>query len=199
MIPGLQERDLAPGPIEQFNRWFEEASRAGVALPESMGLATVSSGGPSSRTVLLKGVDTGFVFFTNYGSRKSKELAADPRAALLFHWVQQERQVQIEGTVERVSPAESDAYFATRPRGSQIGAWASPQSQVIGSRQALEEATADIARRYENAAIPRPPHWGGFRLIPHSVQFWQGRPDRLHDRFRYRKNADLWIVERLAP
>lgn len=199
MTPILHESELAARPIEQFRRWFDEATRAGVEMPEAMGLSTVSDGRPSSRMVLLKGVDTGFLFYTNYNSRKSMELAEDLRAALLFHWIELERQVRIEGLVERVSAAESDAYFATRPRGSQIGAWASPQSQLIESRDELELAARKITERFEGAEIPRPPFWGGFRLMPDSVEFWQGRQDRLHDRLRYRKEGARWIIERLAP
>lgn len=199
MTRNLHESELPAGPIEQFRRWFDEATKAGVEMPEAMGLTTVSAGRPSSRMVLLKEVDTGFVFYTNYNSRKSMELAEDLRAALLFHWLLLERQVGIEGLVERVSAAESDAYFATRPRGSQIGAWASPQSQVIASRDELELAERKIAERFQDSEIPRPPFWGGFRLIPDSIEFWQGRQDRLHDRLRYRKEGARWIVERLAP
>ena len=199
MTRSLHESELAAGPIEQFRRWFEEATQAGVEMPEAMGLTTVSNGRPSSRMVLLKGVDTGFVFYTNYKSRKSRELAEDLRAALLFHWVQLDKQVRVEGLVERVSAAESDAYFATRPRGSQIGAWASPQSQLIGSREELEQAARAISERYEGSEIPRPPFWGGFRVVPDSVEFWQGRQNRLHDRLRYRKDGERWIIERLAP
>lgn len=199
MTRSLHESELAAGPIEQFRRWFNEATLAGVEMPEAMGLTTVSNGRPSSRMVLLKGVDTGFVFYTNYKSRKSKELAEDLHAALLFHWVQLDKQVRVEGLVERVSAAESDAYFATRPRGSQIGAWASPQSQVIGSREELEQAARDLSERYEGSEIPRPPFWGGFRVVPDSVEFWQGRQNRLHDRLRYRKDGQRWIIERLAP
>lgn len=199
MTRSLHESELAAGPIEQFRRWFEEATLAGVEMPEAMGLTTVSNGRPSSRMVLLKGVDTGFVFYTNYKSRKSKELAENLRAALLFHWVQLEKQVRIEGLVERVSTAESDAYFATRPRGSQIGAWVSPQSQLIESREELEQAARTLTERYEGSEIPRPPFWGGFRVVPESVEFWQGRQNRLHDRLRYRKDGERWIIERLAP
>lgn len=199
MIPSLHESELAPGPIEQFRRWFDQATSAGIQMPEAMGLTTVSDGRPTSRMILLKEVDTGFVFFTNYKSRKSMELADDPRAAMLFYWGSMERQVRIEGSVERVTAAESDAYFATRPRGSQIGAWASPQSHVIASREELEQAAAKIAERYRDSEIPRPPFWGGFRLMADELEFWQGREDRLHDRIRYRKDGELWIVERLAP
>lgn len=199
MIPSLHESELAPGPIEQFRRWFDQATSAGIQMPEAMGLTTVSDGRPTSRMILLKEVDTGFVFFTNYKSRKSMELADDPRAAMLFYWGSLERQVRIEGSVERVTAAESDAYFATRPRGSQIGAWASPQSHVIASREELEQAAAKIAERYRDSEIPRPPFWGGFRLMADELEFWQGREDRLHDRIRYRKDGERWIVERLAP
>lgn len=198
-MPSLHESELAPGPIEQFRRWFDHATSAGIQMPEAMGLTTVSDGRPSSRMILLKEVDTGFVFYTNYKSRKSTELADDPRAAMLFYWGPLERQVRIEGSVERVTAAESNAYFATRPRGSQIGAWASPQSHVIASREELEQAAAKIADRYRDSEIPRPPFWGGFRLMADALEFWQGREDRLHDRFRYRKDGQLWIVERLAP
>jgi len=199
MTRNLHESELAADPFAQFRRWFDDATTAGLEMPEAMGLSTVFSGRPSSRMVLLKGIDTGFVFFTNYKSRKSLESAEDARAALLFHWIPLERQVRIEGIVERVSASESDAYFATRPRGSQIGAWASPQSQVIPSREPLEEAAETITARFRNSEIPRPPFWGGFRVIPDSVEFWQGRQDRLHDRLRYRMEDEGWIVERLAP
>ena len=196
----LRREDLDEDPIAQFDRWFEDA-KAGVAvLPEALTLATTDEQGrPSARIVLLKGFDqSGFTFFTNYDSRKSRELAANPHAALVFWWPPLERQVRIEGTVSRVSESESNAYFATRPRGSQLGAWASNQSGTI-EEGVLEERLSEIEKRFADSEVPRPPHWGGFRLRPEMIELWQGRPNRLHDRFRYLRTGDRWAIDRLAP
>ena len=199
---GLTEEDLLGDPIAQFQSWFEDACRAEVFEPNAMTLATVGADGqPSARIVLLKGVDRrGLAFFTNLMSRKSRELDANASAALVFWWGPLARQVRFEGTVERVADAEADAYFASRPRGSQIGAWASPQSAVIADRRALEEAARAHEERFGASAVPRPEFWGGFRLLPLRAEFWQGRTDRLHDRLRYSRDASGgWRLERLAP
>jgi pyridoxamine 5'-phosphate oxidase len=202
----LDESSVSPNPIRQFELWFTEAVSAKVPEPNAMTLATVGADGyPSARIVLLKGADEhGFTFFTNYTSRKARELAARPRAALLFFWPELERQVRIEGKVTQVDASESTAYFAGRPRASQLGAWASPQSEAIGGRVELEARFAEFADRYRDASapVPRPPHWGGYRLAPESLEFWQGRASRLHDRIRYRRtqaHPTAWIVDRLAP
>jgi pyridoxamine 5'-phosphate oxidase len=198
---GLRKADLLADPLAQFQRWFDEARAAGLEEPNGMTLATVDAAGqPAARTVLLKGVDRrGLTFFTNVESRKARELAANPKAALLFWWPPQARQVRFEGAIEAVGDSEADAYFATRPRGSQIGAWASAQSSVIADRAALEAAEAEIAARFADAAVPRPPFWGGYRLVPRCVEFWQGRHNRLHDRLRFTRDGDGWRLERLAP
>ncbi len=199
---GLAETDLAAEPVGQFARWFREAGRAGVAEPNAMVLSTAGADGrPSSRTVLLKGYDRrGFVFFTNYGSRKGSELAANPYAALLFPWVTLARQVIVQGRVEKVGRDETAAYFRTRPHGSQLGAWASEQSSPVSGREVLEQRYADLERRYpEGEGVPVPPFWGGYRVVPESVEFWQGRANRLHDRLRYVARGDGWQVERLCP
>jgi pyridoxamine 5'-phosphate oxidase len=192
----LHRPDLRADPLEQFHAWFEEA-RGAVETPEIMALAT---SGPSVRMVLLKGADEqGFTFYTGYVSRKAAELERDPRAALLFHWAPLGRQVRVEGPVERVPAAESDAYFASRPRGAQLAASASRQSSVLEDRDELEARVAELQREYEGRDVPRPEHWGGYRLRPETYEFWQHRDDRMHDRFRYRRDGDGWVVERLSP
>ncbi|MEX3605965.1 MAG: pyridoxamine 5'-phosphate oxidase [Burkholderia sp.] len=199
----LDEADVAPDPIRQFDKWFKEALDAQLPEPNTMTLATVDTDGrPSVRIVLIKGVDKrGFVFFTNYESRKGREIAHNPNAALLFYWIELERQMRIEGRIEKISAAESDSYFASRPVGSRIGAWASEQSAVIANREVLEARERDFGALYgENP--PRPPHWGGYRLAPDAIEFWQGRPSRLHDRLRYLRDpagTGTWIIERLSP
>lgn len=200
MGESLDEADVAAEPYTQFQRWFDEALRAELSTPNAMTLATVAAdGAPSARIVLLKGVDHGgFVFYTSYHSRKGRELAANPRAALVFHWTELEREVRIEGTVARVSAAESDEYFASRPLPSRHAAIASPQSEVIAGRAALESRFAAAAADHGEAA-PRPAHWGGYRLLPVAVEFWQGRPSRLHDRLQYTITGDRWSIRRLAP
>jgi pyridoxamine 5'-phosphate oxidase len=202
MQRGLQEDELAEDPFRQFQQWFDAALAADLPEPNAMTLATATrDGSPSARMVLLKQVDDrGFVFFSNYESRKGNELAENPRAALIFFWVQLERQIRIEGAVERVSAAESDAYFHSRPSGSQISAAASHQSQIIAGREVLEKRVAELETEYPDGEVPRPAYWGGFRVIPETVEFWQGRANRLHDRLRYRKDQDgHWLVERLSP
>ena len=196
----LDREDLAPDPIAQFLRWFEDARAGEVTEPNAMTLATVDEGGrPSARIVLLKGADArGFAFYTNLQSRKSREIAATERAALVFWWEPLQRQVRVEGRVEPVPAPEADAYFESRPRGSRLGAWASPQSEPIDSREVLDERLADAERQFAEA-VPRPPFWGGWRVVPERVEFWQGRPSRLHDRFRYTREGDAWAVARLAP
>jgi pyridoxamine 5'-phosphate oxidase len=203
MREALDEANVGPTPLLQFERWFDEAVRASVPEPNAMTLATVGvDGRPTARIVLLKGFDErGFVFFTNYASRKGSDLASHPEATLLFFWAELERQVRIEGTVAKVSDAESAEYFASRPRASQIGAWASPQSEPITDRPALERRYAAVEAQYRDA-VPRPPHWGGYRLVPAMLEFWQGRPSRLHDRIRYRRSRlhpERWDIDRLAP
>ena len=199
----LNEGDVDPDPRPLFVRWLLAAIRAARPAPPALTRATVGAAGrPAARIVLLKGVGPdGLVFFTNHDSRKGRELAIHPDAALLFHWIELERQVRIEGTASKVASAESDAYFASRPRSSRLGAWASPQSRVIPDREWLEREFAVVAARYEgeDAGMPRPPFWGGYRIQPSLVEFWQGRGSRLHDRIVYRRDGPRWQIERLAP
>ncbi len=201
MKAALSERDVPADPFVLFDRWFTDAVRAEVRDANAMTLATAdATGAPSARIVLLKGLDTrGFVFYTDYRSRKAEELDANPHAALLFYWPELERQVRVTGRVSRVAREETEAYFATRPRGSRIGAWASEQSHIIPGRSTLDAAVAEVEKRFADADVPAPPHWGGFRVMPDAVEFWQGRSNRLHDRLRYVRAGDGWRVERLAP
>ena len=200
MGESLKEADVSADPYTQFQRWFDEALRAELPMVNAMTLATVGAdGAPSARIVLLKGIDhNGFVFYTNYMSRKGRELAGNPRAALVFHWTDLEREVRIDGCVEKVTAAESDEYFASRPLGSRHAAIASPQSEVVASRAVLE-ARFNAAAADHGEAAPRPTHWGGYRVLPTSIEFWQGRPSRLHDRLLYTRQGDRWTIVRLAP
>ncbi len=198
----MNEDDVAPSPIEQFRVWFEQVSKTEVRDATAMTMATADQKGrPSARIVLLKGFDDdGFVFYTNYGSRKAREIEENPWGALVFWWTELDRQVRIHGRIERTTYEEASAYFATRPRGSQLGAIASPQSRVIPDRQTLIDAVADAEERFTEKDVECPENWGGFRLVPHEIEFWQGRPSRLHDRIRYRLDEEHnWIIERLAP
>lgn len=200
-LAGLSRADAGNDPIELFGRWFHDALKAGVPEPTAMTLATATlDGRPSARIVLLKEFDhTGFSFFTNYQSRKAKELGINPHAGLVFHWIEVQRQIRIDGTVTKVSPEMSDKYFATRPRASKLGAWASPQSEVVPDRVYIDRRMADLEDQYPGDDIPRPPFWGGYRLAPEVIEFWQGRPSRLHDRLRYTKQSDgTWKCDRLG-
>ncbi|AKO51118.1 pyridoxine 5'-phosphate oxidase [Marinobacter psychrophilus] len=202
---GLDRDQLDDNPMQQFQVWFEDARKADILEPNAMSLATAGNDGlPDLRTVLLKYFDdSGFVFYTNYGSRKAHEMEQNPKAALLFPWLGLNRQVRIQGKVEKVSKTESLRYFASRPRGSQIGAWVSEQSKVITSRGLLEQKVAEIKRKFNDGEVPLPSFWGGFRVVPHSIEFWQGRPSRLHDRFEYNQtepgDGKLWTIDRLQP
>jgi pyridoxamine 5'-phosphate oxidase len=199
-LPPLNRPDLADDPIEQFAAWFERA-RGEAPLEEAMTLATVDADGlPDARMVLLKGFGgDGFRFFTNYGSAKAGQLEAAPSAALVIYWRELDRQVRVRGTVERLSEADSDAYFATRPRDAQIGAWASPQSESLGSREELDRRLEELEERFAGDEVPRPPNWGGYLLRPSTIEFWQGQAHRLHDRFRFTREGERWRIERLAP
>ena len=199
---GLEASDLDPDPFVQFGSWLDDALQAGIELPNAMTLATAGADAlPSARMVLLKGFDRrGFVFYSNYESRKGKQLASNPNAALVFYWSELERQVGITGGVLRVDKSESEEYFNSRPLGSRLGAWASPQSEVIESREELEQRVGELVDQYPSGDLPVPVHWGGYRLIPTALEFWQSRPNRLHDRFRYRREeAGGWVIERLSP
>jgi pyridoxamine 5'-phosphate oxidase len=200
-LQALTETEVDPDPFKQFQYWFNQALQAQIPEPNAMTLATASKAGiPSARVVLLKGLDDrGFVFYTNYESDKSKELLENPHAALVFLWAELERQIRIVGSVEKVSNEESDAYFYSRPVGSRLGAWASYQSRVIANRSILEERLAALQSQYEQQDIPRPPYWGGFRVQPIALEFWQGRSSRLHDRLRYQRQGEGWRIDRLSP
>lgn len=198
---GLVAREADDDPLVQWRRWYADAEEAQLHEPNAMVVATVSPDGqPSARTVLLKGLTAeGFAFFTNTASRKGEDLATEPRCALLFPWHPLERQVRVEGVATRLSDDEVAAYFATRPRGSQLGAWASPQSRVVSGREELAAAYAEVEQRFAGREVPVPPTWGGYRVRPETVEFWQGRPGRMHDRVRYRRDGDRWVKETLAP
>jgi len=200
-LQALNGADVDPDPIRQFQRWLDQAIAAELPEPNAMTLATATRDGiPSARIVLLKGLDArGFAFYTNYESRKGQELADNPQAALVFLWTVLERQVRIEGQVEKVAAAETDAYFQSRPLASRLGAWASEQSRVIRDREVLEQRFAELKATYADETVPRPLHWGGYRVIPRQIEFWQGRTSRLHDRLRYRLEQGNWLLERLAP
>lgn len=200
-LAGLTEKDLARDPFRQFEKWFQEAEAAKIVEPNAMTLATATrEGRPSVRTVLLKGVDgRGFLFFSNYESRKGRELELNPQAALVLPWLALERQIIAEGTVTKIPREESETYFHSRPRASQLGAWVSQQSSIISGRSVLEDSMKALEKKYAGQEVPLPPAWGGWRLLPETVEFWQGRRSRLHDRLRYRRAKDGWTIERLAP
>lgn len=201
-LAGLRRRDLVADPLEQFQKWFDDAQRAEVLEPNAMSLATVDENGqPSLRTVLLKNLDgRGFVFFTNYRSAKARDLEQNARVSILFYWRELERQIAVRGLARKISPEESAAYFKRRPRASQLGAWASDQSEKIPDRDFLERRLAAAARQYAEQEVPMPPHWGGYAVTPETVEFWQGGPGRVHDRFRYtRRPGGLWMIDRLSP
>lgn len=201
VVGALNEADVSHDALVQFNTWFKEALEADLLEPNAMTLATADQDAkPSARVVLLKGVThEGFVFFTNYESRKGQELAANPQAALVFYWDKLERQVRIEGQVVKVSPQESEVYFKSRPHGSQLGAWASQQSRVISGREVVEQKLQELSQRFTEGQVPLPEFWGGYLLRPKVIEFWQGRPNRLHDRLRYTRTAEGWAIERLSP
>lgn len=197
----LDVSDVSLSPLEQFQKWFDEAVASKLLEPNALLLSTVTTDGkPSARIVLLKGLDNGFKFYTNYLSRKGRELSENPNACITFFWNELERQVRIEGTIEKTSPEESDEYFKSRPKSSQIGAWTSDQSRVIENREVLEEREQYLLKEFGEDIIPRPPHWGGYRLVPTYIEFWQGRPSRLHDRIAYSLlENEEWKIERLSP
>ncbi len=195
----LLEANVARNPIEQFKIWFDEALKIQIKEPNAMCLSTIKNDRPSSRIVLLKGIDSGFIFFTNYLSNKGNEIAQNNFAAINFFWVELERQVRIEGIIEKVSEVESNEYFISRPRGSQIGAWVSEQSKIVENREILEEKLIELEKEFEEKPIQRPTYWGGYRLIPDKIEFWQGRPNRLHDRVLYSIEENNWRIERLSP
>lgn len=199
---GLERNDLASDPFQQFAVWYQQADEAGIAEPHAMVVSTVDENGiPDSRAVLARSMDSdGFTFFTNYDSAKSAQLSQEQHASVLFPWFVLHRQVRIRGRVERVTDAESDEYFSSRPRGSQVGAWASLQSEILDDRTTLEQRVEEFEQRFANSEVPRPDNWGGWRIIPNSFEFWQGRPSRLHDRFRYLQQPNgLWEIDRLYP
>ncbi|MCP9752101.1 pyridoxamine 5'-phosphate oxidase [Ferruginibacter sp. HRS2-29] len=200
-LRSLHESDVAPGPFAQFTRWWNEAMASDISEVNAMTLATVAADGtPSARIVLLKGYDeAGFVFYTNYHSRKAADMEANNKVVLLFFWKELERQVRIEGVIEKVDASQSDEYFASRPEGSKIGAWASPQSSVIASREVIEENVTELEKSFAGKEIDRPPHWGGYVVKPTLIEFWQGRQSRLHDRIQYILKGNEWKIERLAP
>ncbi len=191
---------MSESPFERFGDWFEQAQHSGFAEPNAMTLATAdASGRPSARTILLRGWDPrGFTFYTNYESRKGNDIAANPHVALLFFWDKLSRQIRIEGRIEKITPAESDAYYQSRPRGHRLGAWVSAQSRLIAGRDELEAKMSEMEKRYPDD-VPRPPYWGGYRVRPERFEFWEGQPNRLHDRLVYRRDGERWVVERLAP